>query len=129
MSASSPGPELPLLVGELPERWRSCLRDASADLHALAAETSDPAAGRRALAVAARLRGDAPQYRECVRLTARELDVLTYLGHGRPNRQIAARLSISLHTVKTHVQNIMLKLGARTRFEAVVQARRIGLLP
>ncbi|MDT0202616.1 response regulator transcription factor [Nocardioides sp. AE5] len=127
MSASSLGPEH--AVEELPSVWRSCLRDAYADLRALAAETSDPVAGRRALAVAARLRGQASDPLRGVHLTNRELDVLTLLGSGLPNRQIAARLCISLHTVKSHVQNIMLKLHATTRFEAVVQARRCGLLP
>lgn len=61
-------------------------------------------------------------------LTARELDVLALLAEGLSNKRIAARLGISDHTVKFHVNAILLKLEADTRTEAVVRAARLGLL-
>jgi len=61
-------------------------------------------------------------------LTARETEVLRMLAQGRSNKQIAARLHISEHTVKFHVASILGKLGASTRTEAVSQALRRGLI-
>jgi DNA-binding CsgD family transcriptional regulator len=55
-------------------------------------------------------------------LTPRELDVLTALAEGLTNKAIARRLSISLHTVKFHLESLFRKLGARTRTEAVAKA-------
>ena len=61
-------------------------------------------------------------------LTARERDVLEMLAQGRGNREIAAQLRISEHTVKFHVASILGKLGAATRTEAVSIALRRGLI-
>jgi two-component system, NarL family, response regulator YdfI len=61
-------------------------------------------------------------------LTARERDVLQMLSEGLGNKEIAARLSISEHTVKFHVASILGKLGASTRTEAVSVALRRGLI-
>ena len=61
-------------------------------------------------------------------LTARELEVLELLAEGLSNKLIAARLGISDHTAKFHVNAILTKLGAETRTEAVVRAARLGLL-
>ena len=61
-------------------------------------------------------------------LTARERDVLEMLAEGRGNREIAAQLGISEHTVKFHVASILGKLGAATRTEAVSIALRRGLI-
>jgi DNA-binding CsgD family transcriptional regulator len=55
-------------------------------------------------------------------LTPRELEVLAALAEGMTNKAIARRLSISLHTVKFHVESLFRKLGARTRTEAVAKA-------
>ncbi|HEU5101464.1 MAG TPA: response regulator transcription factor [Roseiflexaceae bacterium] len=52
-------------------------------------------------------------------LTPRELEVLTLLGQGRSNIEIASMLSIAPRTAKVHVQNILSKLGATNRTEAV----------
>ncbi len=62
-------------------------------------------------------------------LTAREIDVLTLVASGLPNKTIALRLGISDHTVKFHVGSILGKLGAASRTEAVTLAVRSGLLP
>lgn len=61
-------------------------------------------------------------------LTAREQEVLSLVAEGLPNKIIAARLGISEHTVKFHVNAVMTKLGAQSRTEAVVMATRLGLI-
>lgn len=61
-------------------------------------------------------------------LTPRELEVLTHLDQGRTNGQIADALFISRKTASVHVSNILAKLGAATRGEAVSLARRQGIL-
>jgi DNA-binding CsgD family transcriptional regulator len=60
-------------------------------------------------------------------LSSRELEVLAELTHGRRNREIAARLRLSEHTVKFHVANILAKLGVMTRGEAAAAARKARL--
>jgi NarL family two-component system response regulator YdfI len=61
-------------------------------------------------------------------LTARETEVLQHLAQGLANKQIAALLSISEHTVKFHVSSIYSKLGAANRTEAVRIGARRGLI-
>ena len=61
-------------------------------------------------------------------LTARELEVLALVAEGRSNREIAGQLFISAKTVSVHVSNILAKLGAGGRTEAVAIARRRGVL-
>ena len=61
-------------------------------------------------------------------LTARELEVLALVADGRRNAEIAARLSRSARTVEHHVESILAKLEVGSRAEAVVAARRLGLL-
>ena len=61
-------------------------------------------------------------------LTEREVDVLRLLVAGRSNPEIAAALFISAGTVRTHVSNILAKLDARSRTEAVTVAHRRGLV-
>lgn len=61
-------------------------------------------------------------------LTPREHDVLTQLASGATNKEIADRLSISIHTVKSHVRSILSKLHAVNRREASRLAAQQGLL-
>jgi two-component system, NarL family, response regulator YdfI len=61
-------------------------------------------------------------------LTGRELEVLDLVAEGLSNKLIAHRLSISEHTVKTHIASIFAKLGASSRTEAVSRALRRGLV-
>jgi len=62
-------------------------------------------------------------------ITSREDDVLRMLAEGLVNKDIAARLGISEHTVKFHISSILDKLGASTRTEAVTLGIRRGLIP
>jgi two-component system, NarL family, response regulator YdfI len=62
-------------------------------------------------------------------ITSRETDVLRMLAQGLVNKDIAARLGISEHTVKFHISSILDKLGASTRTEAVTLGIRRGLIP
>jgi two-component system response regulator DegU len=61
-------------------------------------------------------------------LTPRELDVLRLLAMGRTNKQIAQELTISLATVKTHVEHIIAKLRVSDRLQAAIRAIELGLL-
>jgi DNA-binding NarL/FixJ family response regulator len=62
------------------------------------------------------------------RLTPREHDVLDQIVEGRTNRQIAQQLSLSVGTVKIHVEHIIAKLGVADRTQAAVRAIEYGLL-
>jgi LuxR family transcriptional regulator, maltose regulon positive regulatory protein len=61
-------------------------------------------------------------------LTERELDVLLLLAQGYGNQAIAEKLFVSITTVKTHLRNINIKLGAHNRTEAISIARRLGII-
>ena len=61
-------------------------------------------------------------------LTPREREILQLLADGRATQQIADHLVLSTSTVRNHVQNIMTKLGAHSRLEAVVVAVRQGMV-
>ena len=61
-------------------------------------------------------------------LTPREIEVLAWLHEGQTTRAIAAKLGISPHTVRNHVQRILQKTSSSSRLEAVAFARRHGLV-
>jgi LuxR family transcriptional regulator, maltose regulon positive regulatory protein len=61
-------------------------------------------------------------------LSKSEIRVLSYLPTNLPTPEIARELSLSVHTVRTHVRHLFAKLGAHGRAEAVAQARALGLL-
>jgi DNA-binding NarL/FixJ family response regulator len=83
------------------------------------AESLVPNAPARPAGVATKGRGE---------LTERERQVVQLLTEGLSNKLIADRLGISDHTAKFHVNGVMMKLGASTRTEAVVEAMRRGLI-
>jgi DNA-binding NarL/FixJ family response regulator len=62
------------------------------------------------------------------RLTPREQEVLSHLAHGKSGEDIANTLHIAPLTVRTHVRNLMSKLGAHTRLEAVAFGLKNGLI-
>jgi LuxR family maltose regulon positive regulatory protein len=61
-------------------------------------------------------------------LTERELDVLRLLAEGHSNQEIAARMVVSLNTVKKHTSNLYSKLEVTSRTQAIARARDLGLL-
>jgi DNA-binding NarL/FixJ family response regulator len=61
-------------------------------------------------------------------LTPREIEVLQLLAEGMTNQQVGARLGLSARTIKTHVQNLLVKLDVPDRTGAVARAFRLGLI-
>ncbi|QIS05227.1 helix-turn-helix transcriptional regulator [Nocardia brasiliensis] len=107
------------------------LRDIHAELRGMARSAGDDDVRGRLHALCERLTRamvgapgtDAPQ------LSRRELDVLSQVALGCTNQEAAQRLSLAPETVKSYLRNAMTKLDAHSRHEAVVAARRHGLLP
>lgn len=62
-------------------------------------------------------------------LTSRETQILKLIAGGASNLQISEQLNISLFTTKSHVRNVLGKLGAKNRWQAVKIAQTMGLLP
>ncbi|MFD3523307.1 LuxR C-terminal-related transcriptional regulator [Streptomyces sp. NPDC058653] len=112
------------------------VREAHSELRALAPRIVDAGLRSELHAVCGRLAGagGAPQQREsheprAVTLAPREVDVLACVAAGSTNAAAAERLGLRPETVKGYLRAAMRKLGAHTRLEAVVAARRAGLLP
>lgn len=84
----------------------------------------DPAIARRLMSS---LRA-APRDDLAAELTPRELEVLRLVGAGRANKEIAADLNISERTARTHMSNILRKLGLSSRTQAALWAVREGLM-
>lgn len=61
-------------------------------------------------------------------ISKRELDVLVLMANGLSNEEIAAKLFVSLNTVKTHSSNIFVKLDVRRRTQAVEKAKRLNII-
>ena len=62
-------------------------------------------------------------------LSKRELEILSLLAQGHSNQEIAAKLFVSLSTIKTHIQNLFEKLDVKRRIQAVEKAKRLNLIP
>lgn len=65
-------------------------------------------------------------FEEGVRLTSRERQIIDPLGQGLSNKDIATSLHIAIHTVKSHVHNILEKLSLRTRPEVAAFSHAAG---
>lgn len=88
-----------------------------------------PAVTRRLIAEFARSAPSTPQPPpEAAELTERERDILERMAHGLSNTEIAQQVFVSEATVKTHVANVLWKLGLRDRVQAVVFAYEHGLV-
>jgi DNA-binding NarL/FixJ family response regulator len=88
-----------------------------------------PSVTRRLIEAFARRPAElAPAPSRLAALTARERDVLLLLARGRTNAEIAAALFVSEATVKTHVGNLLAKLGLRDRVQAVILAYEAGIV-
>ncbi len=61
-------------------------------------------------------------------ISEREMDVLVLMADGLSNQEIADKLFISIHTVKTHSSNLFSKLHAKRRTQAIQKAKEIGLI-
>ena len=106
------------------------IRETSGNAHGLSGDVGwshpKPHAGKTVVSpgvaskLASRLRED--------ELTARELEILTLVGQGLSNKLIARALDITEGTVKTHVKNVLEKLDATSRTEALAVAARRGLI-
>ncbi|MFI5777546.1 response regulator transcription factor [Nocardia sp. NPDC051570] len=108
------------------------LRDIHAEVRGIAQTVVDAAARARLRDVSdrlARLLAGPEIAGETPALAPRELDVLAHVALGCTNAEAARRLSLRPETVKSYLRSAMTKLGAHTRHEAVVRARRTGLLP
>ncbi|MEV0603104.1 LuxR C-terminal-related transcriptional regulator [Streptomyces sp. NPDC050315] len=128
-----------------PVMWEE-VREAHSALRTLAQQVGDPllrqemlaACGRLAAAsgearrgpsVAPAASGGTREGRPTVALSPREVDVLSCVASGATNIAVAERLGLRPETVKGYLRSAMRKLGVHTRLQAVVAARRAGLLP
>ncbi|MES4908452.1 MULTISPECIES: response regulator transcription factor [unclassified Streptomyces] len=87
-----------------------------------------PTVTRRLIGEFVRLRPHTAAPTPLALLTPRETEVLRLIAEGLSNAEIAARLTVSAETVKTHVSRVLAKLGARDRAQAVMLAYEFGLV-
>ncbi|MGW6733694.1 response regulator transcription factor [Streptomyces sp. NPDC055013] len=105
------------------------VREAHAALRALAPRIGDPALRAELLDACGLLAEGPVRAPSGVRLAPRELDVLACVAAGSTNAVAGERLGLRVETVRSYLRSAMRKLGTHTRGEAVVAARRAGLLP
>jgi DNA-binding NarL/FixJ family response regulator len=128
---------LALLETEAPRRAASDplstdrleLRELYAELRELGRVVADPEIARRLDDVSRRILPHGMSVSVPTPLSPRELDMLAQVALGKRNSQIAAQLALSETTVKSYLSTAMRKLNASNRYEAVITARRAGLLP
>jgi DNA-binding NarL/FixJ family response regulator len=124
-----------LLLAEDPRRPAAALmsravsaRELAAAIRAVAAGRQMPPAGGAAVAAPA----TTPAHHLDLRLRSlseRERQILVLVTRGYSNRRIAEVSYLSLNTVRTHVQNVLVKLGVHSKLEAAALAVRQGLVP
>ena len=106
-------------VAALPARPQAALRELLQAQQELTARLEAPVQPRP---------GGAPAPEATIRLTPREHQVLHLLARGDRNKEIALRLGLRERTIKFHVANLLAKLGAQSRTEALRRAIELGLL-
>jgi DNA-binding NarL/FixJ family response regulator len=124
-----------LLLAEDPRRPAAALmsravsaRELAAAIRAVAAGRQMPPVGAAPVAAPAVTRGHQPDLR-LRSLSERERQILVLVTRGYSNRRIAEVSYLSLNTVRTHVQNVLVKLGVHSKLEAAALAVRHGLVP
>jgi len=105
------------------------LRELYAELRELGRAVADPEIARRLDDVGRRILPHGMTVSVPTALSPRELDMLAQVALGKRNGQIAAQLRLSEATVKSYLSTAMRKLNASNRYEAVIAARRAGLIP
>jgi NarL family two-component system response regulator LiaR len=104
------------------------LKDTQADELCQAIKAAAAGQVQMSPSVAARLLREVPPPQSPEPLTGRETEVLRQLARGKSNKEIAASLVIAEKTVRTHVSNILAKLGVTSRTQAALHAVRTGLV-
>ncbi|MGN5239803.1 LuxR C-terminal-related transcriptional regulator [Rhodococcus sp. SJ-3] len=108
------------------------VREIHAELRTLAQNVDDAGLGQQLRALSDRLASTLvgkSSSDTVVTLSTRETDVLSYVALGCTNAEIARRLAVGSETVKSYLRSAMNKLDVHSRHEAVVVARKLGLLP
>jgi DNA-binding NarL/FixJ family response regulator len=105
------------------------LKDTKADELCRAIKAAAAGQVQMSPSVMARLLREVPAPQRPEPLTERETEVLRQLAQGKSNKEIAAALVIAEKTVRTHVSNILAKLGVASRTQAALHAVRSGLVP
>ncbi|MEV5969520.1 response regulator transcription factor [Streptomyces sp. NPDC051921] len=118
-----------LLKDDGPQELISAVRAAAAGDAVLSPGVTGTVVARMLRAPDPRDTGGPAADERIARLTAREREVLTMLGEGLSNQDIADRLGIGTGTVKTHVGAILDKTGTTSRVQAALLAHRTGLAP
>jgi LuxR family transcriptional regulator, regulator of acetate metabolism len=113
-------------------RWEE-VREAFAAMRVLAAGVTDPELRARIDTIgdglAAAAAGDSRPVQPPILLSRREVDVLACVAMGLTNVQMGRDLNLRPETVKSYLRSAMRKLDSHSRLEAVVAARRVGVLP
>jgi NarL family two-component system response regulator LiaR len=104
------------------------LKDTQADELCQAIKAAAAGQVQMSPSVAARLLREVPAPPSPEPLTERETEVLRQLAQGKSNKEIAASLVIAEKTVRTHVSNVLAKLGVTSRTQAALHAVRTGLV-
>ncbi|MBM4525959.1 DNA-binding response regulator [Rhodococcus hoagii] len=118
-------------VGHRDPRVSEGITESYLALRSIADRLDDSALTAEVEAVEQKLRGltTGPSAPAEVALSRREFEVLAHVALGCRNAEIAERLGLRLDTIKSYMRNIMTKLEVHSRHEAVVEARRQGLIP
>ncbi|WP_424809599.1 LuxR C-terminal-related transcriptional regulator [Rhodococcus sp. 27YEA15] len=109
------------------------IRDVHAELRSVAQSVTDTDLQKKLRGLSKRLArlltSSGEPEKSDVNLTPREIDVLSHVALGCTNTEAAQRLTLRPETVKAYLRSAMNKLDAHSRHEAVVTARKLGLLP